>query len=78
MDRYNFPDIECPAGCQPAAFQEGYHHALSGQNLHQPTHYRKSFRMGFRAGILLIRKWRREHTNVRMFPTRQRFRAARS
>lgn len=63
MDR-KFPDIDCPVGCIPELFQEGYHHALKGLNLTEPHHYKKSFRFGFRAGMVL----RRRTSNVRSFP----------
>ncbi len=75
--QYQYPTptelgIEVPSDLMPERFQAGFRHALTGGQICQAPHLRRSFREGYRAAKLYLR-WLRRRQGVLEFPMRGRF-----
>jgi hypothetical protein len=67
--------IAAPAGLRSELFEAGFAHAIKGGHIDLPEHCRLSFRMGFRAGKICLRRVRRDR-GIYEFPQRWRIRLA--
>ncbi|HKQ30408.1 MAG TPA: hypothetical protein VJS66_03895 [Burkholderiales bacterium] len=65
--------VKVPANLIEERFNNGFEHALKGGHLTQIEYFRRSFRLGFRAGKLYLRELRRMRGIIE-FPFRGRVR----
>ncbi len=65
--------LNIPADFIEGRFNAGFEHALKGGHLTQVEYFRRSFRLGFRAAKLYLRKIRRAQ-GILEFPFRARVR----
>ena len=64
-------NIEIPAGLIEERYKAGFNHSISGGHLTEPDHFKKSFRLGFRAGRLHLRELRKRQ-GILEFPMKGR------
>ena len=64
-------NIETPAGLIEERYQAGFQHSISGGQMNKLEHFKKSFRLGFRAGRLYLREVHRSQGIIE-FPMKAR------
>lgn len=73
---YPTPDeagVRIPRSLRADRFAAGFEHGLAGRKLDRPEYFRESFRMGFRAAKLYLRRLRRQQGLIE-FPQKMKFR----
>ena len=65
-------NVETPAGLIAERYQAGFQHSISGGQISKTEHFKKSFRLGFRAGRLYLKEARKSQGIIE-FPMKARF-----
>ena len=73
MEGIFMDNIQVPAGLIEENYKAGFQHSVSGGQMSKREHFKKSFRLGFRAGRLYLREVRRNQGIIE-FPMKGKIR----